>query len=109
MATMEELRVSPAELRKYASEMERIQKTYVTLISQAEDETKKLRTLWTGEAAEQYVSSFTTVKTTCNEYIETLRATILSLNETADNYERNIAQVKAAADDLPKLSGNTMR
>ncbi len=109
MAINEELRVSPEELRKYASEMERIQKTYTTLISQAEDETKKLKTLWTGEAADQYMSSFNSVKATCSEYIETLKATITSLNETADNYERNIQQVKSAAEDLPKLSSNPMR
>ncbi len=105
----EELRVSPAQLRKYASEMERVQKTYVTLISQAEDETKKLKPIWTGEAAEVYMSSFAKVKTSCSEYIETLRTTITALNETADNYERNIEKVRSAADELPKLSGNTMR
>ncbi len=109
MATSEELRVNPAELRKYASEMEKIQKTYTTLISQANDETNKLKPIWTGAAAEQYMSSFTKVKTTCTEYIETLKATIVALNETADNYDRNIQKVKSAADDLPKLSGNTMR
>ncbi len=109
MASNQELRVSPAELRKYASEMEKIQKTYVTLISQADDELKKLKPIWTGAAAEQYTTTFTKAKTTCSEYIESLKLTIASLNETADNYERNIQQVKSAADDLPKLSGNTMR
>ncbi len=109
MALNEEIRVSHVELRKYASEMERIQKAYVTLISQAEDETKKLRALWTGEAAEQYVASFTKVKASCSEYIEMMKTTILSLNETADSYESGIHQVMEAADSLPKLSGNTMR
>ncbi len=109
MALNEEIRVDHHEIRKYASEMEKIQKTYTTLISQADDETKKLRVLWTGEAAEQYISSFNKVKTTCLEYIETLRATIVALNETADNYERSIHQVMESAEDLPRLSGNTMR
>ncbi len=109
MAMNEEIRVDHHELRKYASEMEKIQKTYVTLISQAEDESKKLRTLWTGEAAEQYTTSFNSIKTGCLEYIETLKATIISLNETADNYEHSIHQVMEAAENLPKLSGNTMR
>ncbi len=109
MAVNDELRVSPAELRKYASELEKVQKMYVTLISQAEDETKKLRPIWTGAAAEQYMSSFTKSKTICLDYIETLKATIASLNETADNYDRNIQKVKSAAEELPSLSGNTMR
>ncbi len=109
MATNEELRVSPAELRKYASEMEKIYKVYVTLISQADDEMKKLKPIWTGAAAEQYTTTFNKAKTICSEYIETLKLTITSLNESADNYDRNIQQIKSAADELPRLSGNTMR
>ncbi len=104
----EELKVNPAELRKYASDMQKIQSTYSNLLTQAEDETKKLRPIWTGAAAEQYMSTFTTVKTKCTEYIETLRQTIEALNETAENYERNIEKIKSAAEDLPKLSENTM-
>ncbi len=104
-----EITVNHVKLRESAAEIDRIYSSYRSYLEEAAAETQKLKGVWTGEAATAFLTSFQTVKTNCDNYLETLRLTSRALYDTADNYEQSVKNITAQAENLPKLPGNTMR
>ncbi len=104
-----EINVDPKLLRQDAQEMQKIYTKYRSNLEQVAAENQRLKEFWTGAAATAYLTSFSAIKANCDNYMQTLNATITALYEAADNYEQSEKAIKAEADNMPKLPGNTMR
>ncbi len=102
------MKVDVAKLREMASEMSKVYKSYSTCLSQATKENERLKSTWTGQAAEAFYAGFAPLSNKCNDYMMTLDNTIRVLYEIADTYEASEASIESAAEKLPSLPTNTM-
>ncbi len=104
-----EINVDPKLLRQDAQEMQKIYTKYRSNLDQVAAENERLKQFWQGAAATAYLTSFSAIKTSCDNYMQTLNSTIKALYDAADNYEQSVQAIKAEAENMPKLPGNTMR
>ncbi len=108
MANEGTMKVNVAKLRSLASEMSKIYSSYTNSLQQAAKETEKLKSNWSGTAANAFVATYNPLSAKCNDYMNTLAKTINVLNEVADTYEASEAAIETAAEKLPSLPTNTM-
>jgi len=104
-----EIKANPAELRKYAEEINKCHASYRTNLFNAKDQIESLRGVWTGDAAATFNTSFQQLLARCGDGLETLGRMVNALYESADAYERNEKAVQSEASKMPKLPNNTMR
>jgi WXG100 family type VII secretion target len=108
MATSE-IRVNPAELRRYAETIGKCDSSYQSSLQNAKSQIDGLKNIWTGEAASAFQTSFQGLYNKCQEGLELLSRLQNALYESADNYERQEKAVEQAASNMPKLPTNMMR
>lgn len=104
-----EIIVNPAELRKYAEEINKCNTVYRTNLNSSQGHVDSLKGVWTGAAADAFNSSFQQLMSKCNEGLQTLGRMVTALYESADAYERNEKAVTDEASKMQKLPENKMR
>ncbi|MDR0549157.1 MAG: WXG100 family type VII secretion target [Deltaproteobacteria bacterium] len=104
-----EIKVNPAELRKYAEQIAKCYSQYVSHLSQSRSQIESLKGVWIGQAADAFGASFQKLLTNCDEGLDTLKKMMMALYESADAYERSEKAIQNEASKLPKLPTNTMR
>jgi len=104
-----DIKVNPAELRKYADEIGKCHTTYRSSLYGSKGQVDSLRGVWTGDAATTFNASFQQLLNKCDEGLQTLGRMVNALYESADTYERNEKAVQSEASKMPKLPNNTMR
>jgi len=104
-----EIIANPAELRKYASGINKCHAAYRSHLQGAKGQVDSLKGVWTGDAASTFNASFTQLLNKCYEGLDTLARMVNALYESADTYERSEKAVQNEASKLPKLPNNTMR
>ena len=108
MAT-DEIKVDPAQLRKYADDIGKCHATYRTNLASSKSQVDSLKGVWTGAAADSFNASFGQLLNKCNEGLETLGRMVNALYESADAYDRNEKAVQSEASKMQKLPENKMR
>jgi len=104
-----DIKVNPAELRKYADEIGKCHTTYRSSLYGSKGQVDSLKGVWTGDAATAFNASFQQLLNKCDEGLQTLGRMVNALYESADTYERNEKAVQSEASKMPKLPNNTMR
>lgn len=77
-------------------------------LQDASAQVTKLKNIWTGDSAAQFYNNYQKLLDECNNGLQTIGKMVNALYESADSYERQIAEVQNAAANLPKLPKNTM-
>ena len=109
MAANDQIVVDPAQLRKYADDINRCHTVYKTNLQNSTAKINSLKGVWTGDAADTFNVSFQQLNSKCNESLDALARLIKALYESADAYERNEKAVKSEASKMAKLPENKMR
>ena len=109
MSAPDQIIVDPAQLRKYADDINRCHTVYKTSLQNSVAKVNTLKGVWTGAASETFNTSFQQLLTKCNESMGALERLIKALYESADAYERNEKSVTNEASKMAKLPENKMR
>jgi WXG100 family type VII secretion target len=104
-----EITANPAELRKFAENINKCHATYRSNLANSKSQVDSLKGVWTGEAATAFVASYHMLHNKCEEGLNTLARMIDALYESADTYDRNEKAIKNEASKLPKLPTNILR
>lgn len=109
MSAPDQIVVDPAQLRRFADDINRCHSVYKTSLQNSVAKVNSLKGVWTGGAADTFNTSFNQLLGKCNESMKALERLIKALYESADAYERNEKSVTNEASKMAKLPANKMR
>lgn len=109
MSATDQIIVDPAQLRRFADDINRCHSVYKTSLQNSVAKVNSLKGVWTGSAADTFNTSFNQLNNKCNESMKALERLIKALYESADAYERNEKSVTNEASKMAKLPENKMR